>query len=343
MNQLQPKVAIVILNWNGRKYLEEFLPAVLQTQYENLEIIVADNGSDDDSVPFLLHNFPGVRVIQLNRNFGFAGGYNQALKEVSADYFAILNSDVKVTPGWIKFIIKLMEGDRQIVACQPKILSLRNTALFEYAGASGGWMDQFGYPFCRGRVFDLCEPDLHQYEDAAEIFWASGAAMITRAKEFNEAGGFDPYFFAHQEEIDLCWRFKNQGYKIFVEPKSVVYHLGGGTLGQESPRKLFLNFRNNLIMMYKNLGGTERFTKLCARMVLDGIAGVRFLLTGQFYLCATIVKAHFAFYKWIAMVKKGRFQKTPMKNLTGVFGGSIVFNYYLKKKKLFSEIVRTKS
>ncbi|MCO6497491.1 MAG: glycosyltransferase family 2 protein [Chitinophagaceae bacterium] len=342
MSESNPRVAIIILNWNGKKFLEQFLPSVLNTQYENLEIVVADNGSTDDSVSFLKDHYPSIRVILLETNYGFAGGYNLSLQQIEADYFALLNSDAEVTPGWVKSIVDLMESDYSIAACQPKILSFNDRNRFEYAGASGGWIDKWGYPFCRGRVFYYCEEDKGQFNNAIEVFWATGAAMIVRSSLFLEFGGFDDYFFAHQEEIDLCWRMKNKGYKIYVQPSSVVYHMGGGSLGQDNPHKLFLNFRNNLIMMYKNLRSGERIVRILMRMVFDGIAGIRFLLSGKLKFFLAVIKAHFAFYRWIFLAKKDRAERKPLKELAGVYNGSVVWDYFLRKKKTFSEIVGTK-
>ena len=247
-----PSVAIVILNWNGRKFLEQFMPAVLASTYPNKRVIVADNASTDDSILFLNEHFPSVEIIRNETNEGFAKGYNTALKKVTADYYVLLNSDVEVPENWIEPVISLMETDPLIAACQPKILTFDNRSFFEYAGACGGWIDKFGYPFSRGRVFDTRETDSGQYDFVQQCFWASGAAFFIRAKLYHEMGGLDEYFFAHQEEIDLCWRLQLSGYKIFVQPASVVYHVGGGTLPRGNSRKTFLNFRNNLIMIYKN-------------------------------------------------------------------------------------------
>ncbi len=234
-----PSVTVVILNWNGKHFLEKFLPSVMLSGYENLSVIVADNASTDDSIPFIKNKYPSVQIIYNAVNEGFAKGYNTALKQVTSDYFILLNSDVEVTKGWINPVISLMESDKTIAACQPKILSFNQKNEFEYAGASGGWIDQYGYPFSRGRVFDTCEKDNGQYDDCSEIFWATGAAFFVRASVYEEMEGFDEYFFAHQEEIDLCWRMQRAGYKIYVEPTSIVYHVGGGTLQKGNKRKVF--------------------------------------------------------------------------------------------------------
>ncbi len=238
-----PEVAVVILNWNGRTYLERFLPFVISSTYNNLRVIVADNASTDGSIEMLREKFPSVEIIINPENEGFAKGYNTALKQIDSPYYVLLNSDVEVSRGWITNIIRLMERDELIAACQPKILSYNQKFKFEYAGACGGWIDKYGYPFARGRVFDHCEKDEGQYNTAEECFWASGAAMFVRSKVFHEAGGFDEFFFAHQEEIDLCWRLQKKGFKIYCEPSSVVYHVGGGTLPVGDKRKVFLKFR----------------------------------------------------------------------------------------------------
>src|ERR1700761_629824 len=255
--KMTPTIAIVILNYNGRGYLEQFLPFVTANTCPGGEVIIADNASTDDSLAFLKENYPGLRVIVLDRNYGFAGGYNMALQQVQSDYYVLLNSDVEVTPGWLEPIVGLMESDPAIGACQPKIRMFAHRELFEYAGAAGGWLDYLGYPFARGRIFDVCETDNGQYDQAEPIFWASGAALFIRAGLYHEMGGLDTYFFAHQEEIDLCWRIQLAGHKIYSCPQSVVYHVGGGTLPKGNERKVFLNFRNNLIMMVKNMPAGE--------------------------------------------------------------------------------------
>jgi len=339
---LNPSVAIVILNYNGKKHLSVFLPSVLATEYANLQIIVADNGSTDDSIPFLQSNYPSVKILQNNTNLGFAGGYNWALKQVKADYFILLNSDVEVTPNWITPIIELMEANPLVVACQPKILSYNNKHLFEYAGASGGWIDYLGYPFSRGRVFDVCEQDNGQYEDACPIFWASGASFFIKSSVFHEMNGFDPYFFAHQEEIDLCWRMQLKGYKVMACPFSVVYHLGAGTLPRGG-RKVFLNFRNNLIMLWKNLPLRELWWKLPFRLILDAISAWKGLFTGDIWFFTAIVKAHFGFFYWVITSSKSvKRTGIPMLSLDGVYNDSVVWNYFVNQKKRFLEIIPKK-
>ena len=259
---MPPSVAIVILNWNGKRYLQQFLPSVLSTTYPNARVVVADNASTDDSIQFIQQHHPEIELVTLSKNFGFAGGYNEALKKVQADYYVLLNSDVEVTPGWLEPMIALLEQDNSFVACQPKVLSYHHQNLFEYAGACGGWMDAYGYPFSRGRVFETCEEDKGQYEEIQKVFWATGAAMVVRSQAFHEQGGFDDYLFAHMEEIDLCWRMQMSGYKIFCCPQSVVYHVGGGTLPKGNSRKTFLNFRNNQIILAKNLPWSEKWWKI---------------------------------------------------------------------------------
>ena len=291
-----PSVAIVILNWNGKHYLQQFLPSVLSTEYPNYRIVVADNGSADDSVNFLKTNYPQIGIIQLQKNFGFAKGYNEALKEVTADYYLLLNSDVEVTPGWLSPMISLLEQDLDYAACQPKLLSFKNKKLFEYAGAAGGWLDAYGYPFARGRVFDICEEDNGQYDETAEVFWASGAALLIKTEAFHKMKGFDEYFFAHQEEIDLCWRMQLAGYKIFCCPQSIVYHVGGGTLPRGNSRKTFLNFRNNQIMLAKNLPPSEKWWKIPYRMMLDYISAFKGLLSGDGGYFIAIFTAHLGFF-----------------------------------------------
>jgi GT2 family glycosyltransferase len=335
-----PSVAVVILNWNGRHFLEKFLPSVMASSYENLQVIVADNASTDDSVSFLQTNYPGIKIIFNPINEGFSKGYNTALKQVAADYYVLLNSDVEATAGWIEPVISLMEKDKAIAACQPKILSYQNKSQFEYAGASGGWIDQYGYPFSRGRVFDFCENDEGQYNDVAEIFWASGAAMFVRASVFHELKGFDEMFFAHQEEIDLCWRMKRAGYKIFVVPASVVYHVGGGTLPMGNKRKVFLNFRNNLLMLAKNLPQTEKIWKIPFRILLDNMAGFQALGKGDSDTFKSIQKAHFYFIKTsFSKRSKDDLKKNKLNHFSGTYAGSIVYKYFVEKKKTFSEIL----
>ncbi len=338
-----PLVAIVILNWNGKKFLGQFLPAVLQSTYSNKIIVLADNASTDDSVNFVQQSFPSVKIIRNETNGGFAKGYNTALKQVEADYYVLLNSDVEVEANWIEPVIKLMDADPLIAACQPKILAYDNKKSFEYAGAAGGWIDSFGYPFTRGRVFDTCEMDNGQYDSVQACFWATGAAMFVKAGLYHEIGGLDEYFFAHQEEIDLCWRLQRRGYKIFVQPASVVYHVGGGTLPKGNNRKTFLNFRNNLVMLWKNLPIEVIVWKIPIRLLLDGMAAWKQLFSGDAGSFIAIIKAHLHFTGWIFF---GKYQKLPAGKenfrLKGWYHGNIVWDYFIKKKKTFSEIISNK-
>lgn len=335
---MNKKVAVVILNWNGKSFLEQFLPSVVKYS-GNARIIVADNNSTDNSVSFIKENYPTIEIIELEKNYGFAGGYNNALKQVDSEYYVLLNSDVEVTENWLNPMLNLLESDSSIAGCQPKIKDYNNKNYFEYAGASGGFIDKYGYPFCRGRVFETLEEDNNQYDNVEEIFWASGASLFIRAKEYNAIGGLDEFFFAHMEEIDLCWRLKNQGKKIMVCPSSTVYHVGGGTLNKVKPQKTFLNFRNSLLTLHKNLPKKERFGVILIRLVLDGIAGVKFLLSGQPTHTWAIVRAHFSFYSAISQNKIKRKHFTAP-NLIGKIDKSIVKDYFLKKHRIYSDLIK---
>lgn len=289
------RLAIAILNWNGKKWLEKFLPIVVQHSPE-ADIYIIDNASEDDSVTFVENNFPSVRVIQNSKNEGFAAGYNSGLKNIDSEIYCLLNSDVEVTQNWIPPMIALFDSDQSIAAAQPKILSYHNRNFFEYAGAGGGFIDNLGFPYCRGRIFNSIEEDKGQYDDETEIFWASGCSLFIRSKDFQEQGGFDERFFAHQEEIDLCWRLKNSGKKIMYTGKSAVYHVGGGTLSNQNPEKTFLNFRNNLSMMLKNLPFPNLLWLLFFRLSLDGIAGIQFAFRHGFSHLWAVVRSHVGFY-----------------------------------------------
>ena len=337
-----PSVAIVILNWNGKKLLEEFLPFIFSSTYNNFFVVVADNGSTDDSIRFLEEFYPQVQLIKNNINKGFAKGYNDALKLITAEYYILLNSDVEVQPGWIEPMIALMQSDSLIAACQPKVLSYLDKKTFEYAGACGGWIDSYGYPFARGRVFDVCEIDTGQYENVQQIFWATGACLFIRAEAFYSVKGFDEYFFAHQEEIDLCWRLQLAGYKIFVQPKSIIYHVGGGTLPVGNKRKVFLNFRNNLIMITKNLPVGQAIWKVPFRIGLNKIFAFKALLQGNGKIFVAVFKAHFHYLKWLFFIKNKNVYTKKNVKLHGVYKGLVVWQYFIKKKKTFSEIVTTK-
>lgn len=339
------KLAVVILNWNGKKLLEQFLPSVIKNTPKQFEIVVVDNASSDDSLSFLKQNFPNVKNISLKENFGFAKGYNEALKQVDAEYYAILNSDVEVTDGWILPVLELMDSDKSIAACQPKILSYKNKNQFEYAGAAGGFIDKYGYAFCRGRIFNSFEEDKGQYDDAEEIFWASGAALFIRSDIFHAVGGFDEDFFAHMEEIDLCWRIKNRGYKIVFCPYSFVYHVGGATLSKINPHKTYLNFRNNLILLCKNHSSEYFLIKLLLRMKLDGLAGIKFLLSGEFSNFKAVLKAHFSFYSTLkSTIRKRKEEKKHITQYatTGVYNGTLIIDYFLLRKTKFSQLNKSK-
>jgi GT2 family glycosyltransferase len=333
--------AIVILNWNGRKLLETFLPGVVACSKNDSVIYVADNCSSDDSLEFVKKNFPEVCLILNDKNYGFAGGYNECLQKINADYFILLNSDVEVTPGWIPPVIKLMEDNPMIGACQPKIRSWQQKNFFEYAGACGGFIDHYGYPFCRGRIFNTLEEDAGQYDDSMEVFWASGACMFVRASVFKKLNGFDETFFAHMEEIDLCWRMQRNGYSILIQPESVVFHVGGGTLDKMSPRKTFLNFRNNILMLHKNLPASRLYFVIGFRLILDGIAGIKFLINDSPADCMAVIRAHFYFYKNIFIRIKIRKASKPAGiefPVKGIYKRSLVFDYYLKGIRSFVQL-----
>ena len=336
------KVAVVILNWNGKKLLEQFMPSVIKnTNTELADVVIADNASSDESISFLESNYPEISIIQLDKNYGFAEGYNKALKQLSNKYYVLLNSDVEVSENWLEPLFELMESDKKIAAIQPKIKSLQQKDHFEHAGAAGGFIDYLGYPFCRGRLLDKIEEDKGQYDTIREIFWASGAALFVRAEQYHAAGGLDKDFFAHMEEIDLCWRLKNRGFRILCNPESTVYHLGGGTLSNHSSRKLYLNFRNNLLMMYKNLPKGKALKILFIRMILDGLAAIKFLLELKISSFFAVIKAHISFYGKFKIFRKKRTQLLPsikQANHREIYNKSIIVRYFLKKQKYFSEL-----
>lgn len=338
---MNPSVAIVILNWNGKPFLEKYLPSVVATTYSNHSLYVIDNASTDESLVFLQHFYPGIRIISNSGNYGFAKGYNEGLKAVEADYFVLLNSDVEVEPDWIEPVIEWMEREPELAACQPKLLQYTDKNSFEYAGAAGGWIDQLGYPFVRGRVFDVCEKDQGQFAEKTRIGWASGAAFFVRANRFREAGGFDPFFFAHMEEIDLCWRLQLAGYGIGYCPESVVYHLGGGTLPKGNHRKVFLNYRNNLIMLAKNLPVVQAAWVIPFRFGLDALSAWKSLFGGDLTYFKAVIQAHFAFFGWWLGSKKESLR--PLKKglpKAGYYRGSIVWQYFVRGRKTFAEIMR---
>lgn len=334
-----PKVAVVLLNYNGQHWLQQFLPGVLATDYSALEVIVADNASTDDSIQWLTKEHPGVRTIQLKKNAGYAGGYNMALQEIEAKYFVLLNTDVYVEPGWLLPLVTCMESDPSIGAAQPRLRAYHNRSLFEYAGAAGGWIDILGYPFARGRVFDHIEADIGQYNDTVEIFWASGACFCVRRDAFEKAKGFDADFFAHQEEIDLCWRLQLLGYRIVACGSSEVYHVGGGTL-PVGGRKIMLNFRNNLIMLSRNLPMAEKIWVIPARWILDVIAAWRALFQGRVQEFMGIARAHFAVIGWWMNGKSRQIEgKKPLHTLRGVHKRVLIWDFYVRGLKSFTEII----
>jgi GT2 family glycosyltransferase len=328
-----PKVAVVILNYNGLHWLNKFLEDVILKSKE-AEIYVADNASTDQSLDYVEQHFPSVKIVENKDNTGYAGGYNNALQHICADYYILLNSDVEVTDNWISPIIEQMEKDKSIAACQPKIKKYDEKTHFEYAGACGGFIDKYGYPYCRGRIFDNLEEDKGQYDNPIEVFWASGACLFLRSSAFYEVGGFDWDFFAHMEEIDLCWKLKNKGYKIMCIPQSTVYHVGGGTLKNGSYFKTYLNYRNNLLMLYKNLEPKNRFKILFTRMLLDGISCAKMILDKKPHHIFAILKAHIHYYTFLKKFRK----KRPKDYKTSLPQKSIVFSYFFGKKKEFNQL-----
>ena len=313
----------------------------MQNSKKDAKIYVIDNGSNDNSVNFLKSSFTEINVIELTNNLGFAGGYNEGLKKIDSKYFIIVNSDIEVTPNWISPLVKILENNSNISAVQPKILSHKNKGQFEYAGAAGGFIDRLGYPFCRGRVFDHLELDNGQYDKHSEIFWSSGACMAIKAKDFNNVGGFDEDFFAHMEEIDLCWRLKNLGKSIFYTGESIVYHVGGGTLKYNAPRKTYLNYRNNLWMIHKNYkSNLPLFLFILLRMILDQISGIKLILSGNFNGYFSILKAHFHYLFTLrkTQAKRVKLSKKHFKSLSGYYNNSTIWDYFFLGKKEFSKI-----
>ena len=335
------KVAIVILNWNGVKMLTRFLPTVLDYSRDEAVVYVADNASTDNSVEVLKKHFPEVRLVQLDKNWGFAEGYNKAFEQIEAEYYVLLNSDVEVTHHWLTPLIEFMDNRPDVAACQPKLLSESDHDAFEYAGACGGFVDRYGYPFCRGRVFDTVENDDGQYDYAAEVLWATGACMMVRTADYKAAGGFDARFFAHNEEIDLCWRLRLMGRKIFCIPDSAVYHIGGGTLPKNNPMKTYLNFRNNLTMLYKNLSDGELHHVMRVRSVLDYVAALQAMLSGRMGDFKAILRGRRAFKQWLPDYREVRRSVQSMRkvdSVTGIYRRSILWQYYAKGHKKFSQI-----
>lgn len=337
------KVAVVILNWNGLKLLKTYMPDVVKnSNVKGAEIIVADNNSTDGSIEYLKEFYPSVKLVLLDENYGFAGGYNRALAQIDAEYYLLLNSDVAPGKNWLPPLLSVLDSDMNIAACSPKIKSYKEPQMFEYAGAAGGFIDKYGYPFCRGRLFDLLEKDEGQYEETIPVFWGSGAALLIRSEIYINCGGLDEHFFAHMEEIDLCWRVKNRGYDIVSVPQSEVYHLGGGTLNQQNSHKTYLNFRNNLFMLVKNLPKKRFKRRILIRMILDGVAGLHFLVGGEFSFFIAVIKAHFSFYKDLGLMLKKRKELLPgAKKDTHdeMFNGSLVWHFFVRKQKRFSELI----
>ena len=329
------KVAVVILNWNGKSLLEKFLPKVIAYS-ETATIYVADNASTDDSVQFLSNNYPEVNIIENKINGGYAKGYNDALKNLSEDIFILLNSDVAVTPGWITPVISEFEKDPLVAAAQPKILDYNNQAYFEYAGAAGGFVDKFGFPYCRGRIFETLEEDTGQYDDIAPIFWASGACLFVRSEDFWQVGGFDEDYFAHQEEIDLCWRLHSQNKKTIAVGTSKVYHVGGATLDAAHSQKTFLNFRNSLFNIFKNVQGPGAYVLIFIRLLFDAVAGIRFLAQGNFKHFFAIIRAHFSFYTNLPKMRVKRKKHASRNKYFSV--NVIIFKYFVKNKRLFRQL-----
>jgi GT2 family glycosyltransferase len=338
------KVSVVLLNYNGKHHLEEYLPVLLKHTTDSfVEICVIDNASTDDSISFLQQNYPQVRIIRLSKNFGFSGGYNRGLQEIKATYYVLLNTDVEVTSDWLYPMVNYLDTHTDVQACQPKILSYRDRRYFEHAGAAGGFIDKYGYPFCRGRVFTDVEKDNGQYDSVIEVFWATGACLFIRADTFHHLGGFDDDFFAHMEEIDLCWRLKSRKGKVVCVPQSIVYHLGAGTLQVENPHKTYLNFRNNLFMLYKNLPTKNLLTVFFVRFFLDYLAAVKMFLTGEFPNGKAVFKARIDFWKMRQKMHPKRIEnmsKMQKKNLEQVYRRSLVFSYFFCKKNNYDKLMK---
>ena len=331
-------IAVVILNWNGKTYLQKFLPSVIEKSKKHAKVIVADNGSTDGSVEYLEEYLPDIEMIRFDSNLGYTGGYNRALKMIDAKYYVLLNSDIEVTDNWLLPVFDIMQKDENIAACQPKIKQYDNSDMFEYAGAAGGFIDFLGYPFCRGRIFDTIERDYGQYDkEDNEIFWASGACMFIRADFFHEAGGFDEHFFAHMEEIDICWRLKRLGKKIVYCAGSVVYHVGGGTLPRTNPRKTYLNFRNSLWVLAKNLPAKKFYKVLPLRLALDEFAALKFLLEGDFKDGIAIFRAHIGFLCKLFVMRKCA-PDVAGKNVSKKYKRSIAWDYFIRKRARFYKL-----
>jgi GT2 family glycosyltransferase len=336
---MNPRVAVVILNWNGISFLKQFLNSVVNTTYSNLQVVIGDNASTDGSLAFVRTYFPSVIIIENDQNYGFAEGYNRVLSQLDAEYFVLLNSDVFVPKNWISPVIEMMEADESIAAAQPKIKWYDDQLKFEYAGAAGGFLDCYGFPFCRGRMFDINETDAGQYDNPVEIFWASGAALFIKRSCWIQVGGLDPDLFAHMEEIDICWRLKNLGYKVIYCPDSEIYHVGGGTLNSDNPFKTYLNFRNNLYILQKNLPLKEAYIMIFLRFWIDLIAWIHFIATGKFRHAAAVSKAHFSFFQNIRLnARKRTGIQIPFLNHAGVYHSSVVWAFFVRKITRFSDL-----
>lgn len=331
------RIAIVILNWNGRKLLEKFLPSVVAYSQHDAEIYVADNNSTDDSIAFLKKNFPTVKIIQNEINGGYAKGYNDALKKVNADVYALVNSDIEVSENWLRPVIKAFEEDENTAVIQPKLLDYKDKSKFEYAGAAGGYVDFMGYPFCRGRIFMNLEKDVHQFDDVADIFWASGACFFIKAEVYHMLGGFDEQYFAHQEEIDLCWRVQNEGFRIKYVGASEVYHVGGATLKESNPQKTFLNFRNSLFTIAKNVPKRFVFIVIFLRLLLDAVAGIKFAIELRPVHSWAIIKAHLSFYRYLPQMMSKR-RALSFKQTNYFYCFSIVWQHFILRKKRFIDL-----
>ncbi len=336
------KTAIVILNWNGEQFLREFLPELIRhSQLPGVEIIVADNNSTDGSVALLREKYSEIRVIKLEKNHGFAGGYNSALKRIKANYYLLLNSDIEVTENWLSPLITFMDNNKETAACSPVMLDFNRRDHYEYAGAAGGYIDRYGYTFCRGRVFHTLEAATSIPKKPLSVFWTTGAAMLIRSEIFHQAEGFDENFFAHMEEVDLCWRIKNMGYRLAVIPGSKIYHVGGGTLPRDNPFKTYLNFRNNLLLLYKNLPGSRLKNTIRRRMLLDGLAAIHFLITVQWNDLRAVIKAHREFrrmkHSYDDYRKKNSRSESSL-NHPEIYKGSIVADYFIARKRFFKEL-----
>lgn len=331
------KIALVILNWNGQELLEKFLPSmVLNSSLQNVTIYVADNASTDNSIAFIQEKHPTIKIVQNKQNGGYAKGYNDALQHIEADVYGLINSDIEVTKNWLQPMVSIFKNELNTAIIQPKILDFKKKELFEYAGAGGGFIDELGYPYCRGRIFSELELNLQQFNDTTEIFWASGACFFIRSEVFHELGGFDEDYFAHQEEIDLCWRAQNANHIVKYVGASTVYHVGGATLKEESPRKSFLNFRNSLFSLVKNLPTHKLFPVIFSRLVLDGIAGIKFLFELRPIHTLAILKAHFSFYYYFLKMYKKRKKSNQKNNYFTI--KSIVWNYFVLGKKVFKDL-----